>query len=626
MIARTDVREVWNPPALPLLHPRVQQWFWQQGWNGLHPWQAEMVRSLAGGCRDVLLRGSAGSGRTTGMQLAVCSEVLTHGARVWWWTLGGSESDRVERAAPLASALGVSFTTLEELDGSSSLDAAGVVVVSPESFEQWVISAGARSVSLPVIQRIVVESLDEFAGRERGVQIQSQWRRLECAAGAHLPRLACDGTLGDSADQAHFLRAGAGSEVHLVSVGASVGELPLTVSDGDREQPEASGAANGSAPDSVRSIHARVRDAQRRGCPVSIVLPTRRSGPDAPLLARLQLEVVQSLAMVESAARGWCEPALTEPYHASTLVHQILSELAHRGNMPAKDVFGILCQEGPFSEIGRESFVALLLQLQRHELIHRRHDGGLVLDHHGRETVERPEFASCVHRRGAWSVEYDGVPLGVTSRLPPAVGASFPFNGRSWRLEEFDPLRHCLHVTPIDGSWAPGESSGRPLVHGVVRERMFELYVTAEVPRCADASCARRLRDAREVFAAHGLGFRAFLRDEEGVLLLPWCSDRALETLARALQSVGVDAERQNLALRVRGTDEESLSETLRELAERDLVHAVFRDASLDSVCERPFDASLPLELRRRDLAARHFDFTEARQVLERLARGTPPA
>ena len=98
--------------------------------------------------------------------------------------------------------------------------------------------------------------------------------------------------------------------------------------------------------------------------------------------------------MIELLIERWCEPPAPEALHLSTLAHQILSVIAERGGVRAKQLFDLLCKQGPFRQVDPSLFSTLLRQLGRSDvaLIEQAPDGVLLLGPRGEKLVEHYSF------------------------------------------------------------------------------------------------------------------------------------------------------------------------------------------------------------------------------------------
>jgi len=62
--------------AFTTLHPKIQQWIWEQGWNELRDAQERAAGPIGAGVSDVIIAAATASGKTEAAFLPICSAIL----------------------------------------------------------------------------------------------------------------------------------------------------------------------------------------------------------------------------------------------------------------------------------------------------------------------------------------------------------------------------------------------------------------------------------------------------------------------------------------------------------------------------------------------------------------------
>jgi ATP-dependent Lhr-like helicase len=254
--------------------------------------------------------------------------------------------------------------------------------------------------------------------------------------------------------------------------------------------------------------------------------------------------------MVELLAARWVEPPLPGALHLSTAVQQILSAIAQTGGLSAQRAYRLLCETGPFSAIGQTRFAHLLRDLGNNDLISQTHDGTLVLGLTGERLVSFFDFYASFSTPEEWRLIANGRELGTLPVSSPiAVDSFLIFGGKRWRIVGIEEERRTIQLERAPGGNPPVWNGEGALVHGRVREAMRAVFTQTDVPAFLNEHAKALLAEGRYAFAQFGLAQRAIVRDGHDAIILPWASDRALDTITLALRERGVEVTREGCAL-----------------------------------------------------------------------------
>lgn len=381
------------------------------------------------------------------------------------------------------------------------------------------------------------------------------------------------------------------------------------------------------APPSVASLRQRLGRSGRGQDEPSIIriyIVERRPFPTAPLTEHLHLELVQSVAMVRLMLQKWIEPPRPAALHLSTLVQQVLSQIAQTGGIEAAASYRTLCATGPFNQVSPRLFADLLRDLAAKDYIVQLADGALILGLTGEKLVNRFDFYASFETPQEWRLLAGSTVLGtIPIVVPLRVGEYLIFAGRRWKIVAIDEDRHDIELVAHRGGRPPRFNPGGFGIHDRVAEEMRATLMADDEPAYVDAAGNMLLREAREAFRRLELDCRSMVVGQGQVLLYPWVGTDTMTTMALLLKTHGINAEaaRYNLLI-----ERKSLEAALA------VIPAIQATSSYDPVAlimdaknlktEKHHNALRP-ELIAQDYASSRLDLPAAQRALGRLAHET---
>ncbi|HBF30463.1 helicase-related protein, partial [Rhizobium sp.] len=354
---------------------------------------------------------------------------------------------------------------------------------------------------------------------------------------------------------------------------------------------------------SVSSVRQRLgRSGRRAGNPAIMRLFVIEPPPDrgGHPLDRLNLSLVQSIAMIECLKAGWCEPPVPAGLHLSTLLHQVLALIVQTGGLQPTTAWRMLCERGPFKAVDRALFVDLLkcMGSEDNRLIEQSPDGLLMIGENGEKITESYEFYPVFAIEREYRILHDNRVLG-TYPLDSALkaGETLIFAGRRWQVITVDDASRAITVKAAKGGKPPRFSGASGIIHDHVVQQMRNVLGGTERFPYIDSVAQELLDGARETYKELGLENRSIIPFGNGVLLLPWIGTRKLATLSLALQSANFQAAQLRFAIELMECTAEGVEECLRTFAAGDVPSI----ASLMSGVSKPhvakFDHFLTLDL-----------------------------
>ena len=379
-------------------------------------------------------------------------------------------------------------------------------------------------------------------------------------------------------------------------------------------------------PPSVSSMRQRLgRSGRRDNKPaiMRIYVIENEITPKTSLQDALRAELVQSIAMVNLLLEKWNESPTGERLHLSTLVQQILSFVAQYGGATAKDIWKALCQTGPFKGIDSSMFASLLRELGRHDLITQTHDGEIVIGLTGEKIVGHYDFFSAFMTPEEFRLVNAGRVLGSLPIIEPvAEGMYLIFGGRRWKILDIDFEGKVIDLGAAAGGIPPKFSSGGIEVDDKIREEMFRLYCSKEVPVYLDAGAQSLLAEGRENFERAALFKQSLVQVGKDVLVFPWKGDRILGTLNLQLTLRGLDVSNEGIALLALGSTTNSVLSHLTALAESGLANPMDLVEVVENKETEKYDHYLPEELLCRDYVSKKLDTQGAWKTLGSVSKG----
>jgi ATP-dependent Lhr-like helicase len=375
-------------------------------------------------------------------------------------------------------------------------------------------------------------------------------------------------------------------------------------------------------PHQVASMRQRLGRSGRRGDAAVLRLYIQENDIDDKTAPpdRLRPSLFQAVAMTELLLERWTEPPRVGALHLSTLIQQILSVIAQHGGATAQSLWNVLCEGAPFSAVGRDQFLALLRQMGSTDLLMQSRDGTLLHGEVGERIVNHYSFYTAFTAPEEFSLAVDGKVIGTLPIDRPVMEDSYLiFSGRRWRVLYVDMEHKRIDLARATGGRAPSFGGTPGAVHDEVRDKMFALYRSSEVPVYLDAQAKELLTEGRHYFQQMGLAHASLLEDGQDTLIFPWVGDIAMDTLAAILTNSGTKAEREGICVTVKDVQPQEVDAKLREIRDGSAPSPLTLACAVQNKQSEKYDEYLGEELLSLDWAAKRLDTEAAIRVAERL-------
>lgn len=353
----------------------------------------------------------------------------------------------------------------------------------------------------------------------------------------------------------------------------------------------------------VSSLRQRLgRSGRRAGNPaiLRLFVIEREPGRGQHPIDRLNLGLVQSIAMIECLKDGWCEPPAVSGLHLSTFLHQILALILQKSGIRPQNAYRILCERGPFRTIDKALFADLLrcMASEENKLIEQSPDGFLMIGENGEKITERHEFYPVFATEREYRILHEARVLG-NYPLDSAIknGETLIFAGRRWLVLEVDDAARVISVRPNKGGKPPRFSGNGGNIHDYIVNKMREVLSTQDAYPYIDRVAGELLTSARQVFQELELDRRNIVPYGDGVIMFPWVGTKKLTTLALAFQSREFKTTPLAFAIELQECEVDGVARYAKVLAEGDIpsMDALMSGVSKPNVAK--FDGFLSWDL-----------------------------
>ncbi|MEZ8106606.1 DEAD/DEAH box helicase [Vibrio cortegadensis] len=383
------------------------------------------------------------------------------------------------------------------------------------------------------------------------------------------------------------------------------------------------------APHSVSSLRQRMGRSGRRGGPsvLRMLITENELEVDSDVVSKLRLQLVQSLAMIRLLIRNkWYEPADTEKYHFSTLLHQILSVVAQWGGVRADQLFTLLCKDGVFQKVSVNHFKALLMHMGQQDLITQLGSGELSLGLAGERLVSHYSFYAVFKTPEEYRVLNGDKTLGslpVDSLI--MTGQHIVFGGKRWKVLDVDPDKKIIRVEYARGGQAPKFGGGGLAIHDEIRKEMFQILLDGDYRISigsqkidfVDANAKELFAESVEYFNAAGLASKSILQVGKSTCIFTWMGDKTVNTIAALLINLGYEVGNFAGVLIVEDAAKESIEISLKQLLLNGLPTEQLLSGSVRDKLIDKFDEYLSEDILALNFGSAAFNIEKAKLWLE---------
>ena len=299
-------------------------------------------------------------------------------------------------------------------------------------------------------------------------------------------------------------------------------------------------------PSNVSSLRQRLGRSGRRAGQSAILrtLVTSESNLNEPAPTELlELELFQSIAVIDKLLQRWIEPPDTSRLHLSTLIQQLLSMIAYQGEITAAAAYETLCIRGPWQSIDQEFFMRFLRSIASQDVISQLPSGELIVGIAGEREISRYDFYTAFQVPDEFRLTANGKTIGTIPVDNPVMpGQLILFAGRRWKVEAVDLEQKVISLVKGGGGIAPNFGGERASAHREIHRHMRRWYESEDIPTYCDEKSQALIPGARKFYLDNQLGSCPMVRSGEELYWLVWEDVRVINTLVILATALGLTA------------------------------------------------------------------------------------
>ena len=293
------------------------------------------------------------------------------------------------------------------------------------------------------------------------------------------------------------------------------------------------------APHSVSSFVQRLGRSGRRGNPSEMWFVCSEEQPSGKELFPTQVpwQLLQCIATIELyLTEQWIEPIPAVQLPFSLLYHQTMSILASAGELSPPSLAERVLTLPPFSQVTKDDFKELLLQLIEIDHIQRTEERGLIIGLAGEQVVRNFHFYAVFPDNEEFTVREESSEIGSIIS-PPPPGERFGLAGRAWEVVEIDLRRKTVFAKQVKGKVKTHWSGGIGNVHTRLLKKMRQILFEEDDYTYLQKGAKERLSGARQIARSLNLDSKNILPlGGDTWCIFPWMGTIAYRTLERFLK------------------------------------------------------------------------------------------
>ena len=225
--------------AYDRLHPQIQRWIREQGWDALRDIQARSVDAILDGDADLIISASTASGKTEAAFLPILTLIAQKDqpglAVLYISPLKALINDQFRRLETLSERLAIPVVRWHAdapLPAKKQVTAKpkGIVLITPESIEALFVRRPSDAHRLfGALSFVVIDELHSFMAGPRGLHLASLLKRIDLLAKSPARRVGLSATIGDISAAARWIRPANAEGVVILEAAAGTGDLKLQI-------------------------------------------------------------------------------------------------------------------------------------------------------------------------------------------------------------------------------------------------------------------------------------------------------------------------------------------------------------------------------------------------------------
>jgi ATP-dependent Lhr-like helicase len=372
------------------------------------------------------------------------------------------------------------------------------------------------------------------------------------------------------------------------------------------------------APWSVSSTQQRLgRGGRREGEPriLRMYIRCRQADTKSTLFDRLNLELIQAIAVIELMLKDWLEPPAAPMCDLSTLTQQMISVISQRGAETAANLHNQLCACGAFADIEKALFKKLIRQLVDGDILELTPEGHLILGLKGEKIRKDKGFYAVFVTPEEFTVLHAGQRIGAIATAPQ-INEHFLLGGRRWQVTAIEHERLEIFVQPAHGRRPPRFSSGGGEIHAEIRREMKAILSSSKSYAYLDSTGTQLLSESRMAAnSARICDHQVIQLGPMNCALMTWTGSRIQATLQALLTTDRARPADEDIALLFKCRPDE-VKTLLQRVKNSGTLNAVDIASRSESNHRRKYDWALGDELRIEQAARAFIDMPGAINLL----------
>ena len=284
-------------------------------------------------------------------------------------------------------------------------------------------------------------------------------------------------------------------------------------------------------PPSVSSLRQRLgRSGRRDSSPVLRVLIS-----EDPINEHLSFEnnirngLLETIACLSLISEGWYETPEKSGISLCIISHQILSLITQLGGSSAAILWSHFAEKDTY-QINKAVFIQILKSLSNNDLIIQTESGLLHLSEKAEKITGYYDFYSVFKTEEEYQLITSGRKLGVIPiKSMLSEGDYLLFAGRRWLVKATNRDAKTVVVVPAKKKGSTPTNGCGPNIHTKVRQKMFEILKSVDIPPYLDEKGADLLQQARFIFKESGLHKTQLIGNRDGIVnWYPWVGTRTI--------------------------------------------------------------------------------------------------
>lgn len=321
-----------------------------------------------------------------------------------------------------------------------------------------------------------------------------------------------------------------------------------------------SSVAQVGAPPNVAAIKQRLgRSGRREGSSaiLRILIPPKMEAEG--VWDNLNLDIIQSSAIVLLLLEGWVEPVAKNKWHLSTLIQQTLGIISSTHQCDPQLIIKLLCDRGPWHHIDRQVILDLLLSLSEKGLLSFQPGSQTIkLTNKGRNIASGFNFFTAFDIPKSYRLIVGKKNIGtLPATYPIKVDQFIIFGGITWKVISVDPIAPALRLREERGMLgkAPSFGGAASFIHERIRTTMHGILSGTIQPAHCDEQALKMVESARDTFDDNDMHQNPYFFDqEEGVMFwFIWSSSTVVKTIEYCLATLGYQPVTADLAIIIKG-------------------------------------------------------------------------